>query len=199
MAKTINKIGGKLILALALIRLKYSTCFKNKYIQIKNNIINTKNKDLILSNYLIKSIISIEDKRFFHHIGIDLYSIFRAIVKNITSNRLEGASTITQQLVRNITNNRELNFKRKISEIMLAVLVEKEFTKNEILNAYLNLYQFNFCVGISDFCKIERYNLNKLSNHECYEIAARFKYPKVNHINYIKFLKRVRTIERNNT
>lgn len=197
MVKTINKIGGKLILIIALIRIKYSSTFRNEYLKNKKDIEHSRNKNLTLPINLIKSIISIEDKRYLTHKGIDIYSIFRAIIKNITSTRIEGASTINQQLVRNITNDRELKLKRKFNEVLLAVLIDNEFTKAQILNAYLNLYQFNSCKGIAYFCRVEKYDLTKLSNHECFEIAARFKYPNVNRINYIKFLKRVRTIEKN--
>ncbi|MFN3753832.1 biosynthetic peptidoglycan transglycosylase [Flavobacterium sp.] len=195
MVKTINKISGKLILIIALIRIKYSASFRNKYLKSKKNIEQSQRKNFALPINFTTSIISIEDKRYFTHKGIDTHSIFRAILKNITSTRIEGASTINQQLIRNITNDRELNLKRKFNEVLLAVLIDYEFTKDEILNAYVNLYEFNTCKGISDFCKTEKYDLSKLSHFECYELAARFKYPSINRANYIRYLKRVRTIE----
>jgi len=99
-------------------------------------------------------------------------------MKNLVrANRIdEGASTINQQLIRNITNDREVKFKRKFNEVLLAVLIDNEFTKGEILNAYVSLYEFNSCKGISDFCRVEKYDLTKLSIHDCFELAARFKY-----------------------
>jgi hypothetical protein len=199
MVRAINKIGGKLILIIVLISIKYSDSFRNKYLKIKKDIEHSQNKNLALPINFRKSIISIEDKRYFTHEGVDMYSIFRAIIKNISSNRIEGASTINQQLIRNITNDRELKLKRKFNEVLLAVLIDNKFTKDEILNAYVSLYEFNSCKGISDFCRVEKYDLTKLSIHECFEIAARFKYPNVNKKNYIRYLKRVRTIEKKQT
>lgn len=196
MVKTINKISGKLILIIAFIRIKYSASFKSKFLKSKKNIEQSLSKNFTLPINLSISIISIEDKRYYTHEGIDIYSIFRAILKNIISTRIEGASTINQQLIRNITNDRELNLKRKFNEVLLAVLIDYVFTKDEILNAYVNLYEFNSCKGISDFCKTEEYNLSKLSHFECYELAARFKYPSINRTNYIRYLKRVRIIEK---
>jgi membrane carboxypeptidase/penicillin-binding protein len=195
MVETINLIVGKLVLILSLFRIYTSTTFRNKYSTIKIKILNSNENKLFLPQDLIKSIVIIEDRRYFHHLGIDFYSIVRAILRNTFSYRMEGASTINQQLVRSITNDIEVSFVRKLNEIMFAVLIDKEFEKREILSAYAHLYQFYSCVGISDFCAYENYNLGKLKNYEYSEIAARFKYPKVNKLNYIKFLKRVRTIE----
>lgn len=199
MVKTINVLVGRLILVIAFTKIKSSSSFKKKYLKVMHEIIYSRNKSLTLPTYFTKSIILIEDKRYYSHNGVDLYSIMRAILKNLTSSRLEGASTITQQLVRIITEERELKLKRKINEVLIAVLIENKFSKKEILEAYVNLYQFHSCIGVFNLCKIEKYDINRLSNHECFEIAARFKYPIINRRNYIKFLKRVRTIEKKTT
>lgn len=120
----------------------------------------------------------------------------RAILKNALTNRIEGASTIVQQLVRNIIDEREIKVGRKIKEIMLATLIDKEFSKTEMIFAYLETYRFGNCTGLSNLCKNENYDINSLSRTDSAQIAARLKYPTVNKSNYIKYLKRVRTIEK---
>lgn len=194
MINAFNSIGGKVVLLIALLVLKKSSSTKLKLKTIKNNI--NKNKEKIaIPDILIASIIRIEDKRFYNHNGIDIYSITRAVYKNLTTKRLEGASTIVQQLVRNTTNERSITFKRKINEIFLAILIDKQFSKNEIIIAYLETYNFGKSIGINSLCLNEKYFLNTLSNYEVAQITARLKYPNLNKTNYIKFLKRVRTIE----
>jgi membrane carboxypeptidase/penicillin-binding protein len=195
MVGIINYLSGNLILILALIRMKVSVSFLLKLTIIKNKVIFLNEKKEKLPKILIISILEIEDKRYFQHKGIDVYSILRAIFKNITSNRIEGASTITQQMVRNITNDREIKITRKISELMLATLINKMYSKNEILVTYLETYLFNNCVGIINFCENEKYDIESLSINECAQISGRLKYPNLNRGNYIKYLKRVRTIE----
>ncbi|MEZ0537159.1 transglycosylase domain-containing protein [Caldicellulosiruptoraceae bacterium PP1] len=88
---------------------------------------------------LINAFVSIEDERFWEHNGIDLKRIFGAIFKNIKNKSLsEGASTITQQLVRNKLLTFEKSFKRKIQEQYLAIQLEKRLSKEQILEEYLN-------------------------------------------------------------
>ena len=84
--------------------------------------------------------IAIEDVRFYSHFGIDVRGIGRAAVKNLLKGGLsEGASTITQQLARNLYLNQQKTFKRKIEEAVLAIQIESSYSKDEILNMYLNL------------------------------------------------------------
>ncbi len=88
---------------------------------------------------LKKTIVAVEDKNFYSHYGIDFKSIFRAIVANIRQGRLtQGASTLTQQLAKNFFLSPEKTLKRKISEAFVAVAIERQFTKDEILEAYIN-------------------------------------------------------------
>ena len=91
---------------------------------------------------VINSFLSAEDKNFFNHPGIDAKGILRATIKNlknITSNkRLEGASTITQQVAKNFLLTNEVSFRRKIKEAILAFRIEKAFSKERILELYLN-------------------------------------------------------------
>ncbi len=103
-----------------------------------------------LNDYTINCFVSIEDKRFFSHGGIDIRSIFRALLKNLSKGSFsQGASTITQQLVKNTHLSNEKNIKRKINEVLLSLQVEKSFSKEEILQMYLNTIYFGGnCYGI---------------------------------------------------
>ena len=91
---------------------------------------------------VINSFLSAEDKNFFNHPGIDARGILRAIInniKNIAQNkRLEGASTITQQVAKNFLLTNEVSMKRKIKEAILAFRIERAYTKQRILELYLN-------------------------------------------------------------
>jgi penicillin-binding protein 1A len=91
---------------------------------------------------LINSFLSAEDKNFFNHPGIDAKGILRATIKNIKNisqnKRLEGASTITQQIAKNFLLTNEVSLKRKIKEAILAFRIERAFTKKRILELYLN-------------------------------------------------------------
>jgi 1A family penicillin-binding protein len=82
--------------------------------------------------------IAIEDRDFYHHNGISVKGIVRALRENARGSRIQGGSTITQQLVKNTLLTSEKTYKRKIREVILAVLVEQTFSKEEILEMYLN-------------------------------------------------------------
>ena len=91
---------------------------------------------------LINAFISAEDKNFYNHFGIDLLSIVSAATTNISNfgsnKRLIGASTITQQVVKNFLLSKELSLERKIKEIILAIRIEQVLSKDDILELYLN-------------------------------------------------------------
>ncbi len=88
---------------------------------------------------IIETLIATEDTSFFEHTGINFNAIIRALVKDIKAGKkVEGASTITQQLVRNIYLNRKKTIKRKLIEMMIAMKVEHILSKEEILERYLN-------------------------------------------------------------
>jgi penicillin-binding protein 1A len=87
---------------------------------------------------MINAILAIEDRRFFEHPGIDIIGIARAAVKNITGQSNEGASTITMQVARNFFLSSEKTLKRKINEVLLAIKIEKNLSKEEILELYIN-------------------------------------------------------------
>ncbi|MDC0518356.1 penicillin-binding protein 1A [Candidatus Pelagibacter sp.] len=91
---------------------------------------------------VINSFLAAEDKNFFSHPGVDAKGILRAIINNIknimTSKRLEGASTITQQVAKNFLLTNEVSFNRKIKEAILAFRIERALSKERILELYLN-------------------------------------------------------------
>jgi len=91
---------------------------------------------------VINSFLSAEDKNFFSHPGIDAKGVMRAIINNIknvmTSKRLEGASTITQQVAKNFLLTNEVSLNRKIKEAILAFRIERALSKERILELYLN-------------------------------------------------------------
>ena len=91
---------------------------------------------------VINAFLSAEDKNFFDHPGVDPQGIIRAVINNfkniINDKRLEGASTITQQVAKNFLLTNEVSFKRKIKEAILAFRIEKAYNKERILELYLN-------------------------------------------------------------
>jgi penicillin-binding protein 1A len=93
--------------------------------------------------YVPAAFVAIEDRRFYHHIGFDLIGILRAVVSDLRHGHMaEGASTITQQLARNLFLTPDQNVRRKIQEVILAVQLEQHFSKKEILALYMNRVYF---------------------------------------------------------
>ena len=104
-------------------------------------------KDYI-PDVLKNATVAIEDERFYKHRGIDFESIARAIVRDVQRHRLsEGASTLTQQLARNTFLTQKKTFSRKFQEILLSILMEKNFSKEQILEMYLN----DTCYGVNTY------------------------------------------------
>jgi penicillin-binding protein 1A len=104
-----------------------------------------------ISPTLQQATIAVEDSRFYTHKGVDPRGIVRAIVSNVRSGSTssQGASTLTQQLARNLYLSNEKTYRRKIAEILLARRIEAQYTKPEILEAYLNTaYYGNGCYGV---------------------------------------------------
>lgn len=105
-----------------------------------------------VSDYVLKGTVATEDERFYEHSGIDPQGILRAVVVNVTGMGHEGASTITQQLVRNTVLASEANestIKRKVREAYIAVKLEEIYSKDEILLMYLNTINYGSgCYGI---------------------------------------------------
>ena len=105
-----------------------------------------------ISPYVVKGTVATEDVRYYEHNGVDPQGIARALINNLKGGALEGASTITQQLVRNTALSEEafdISIKRKVREAELALDLEKRYSKDEILNMYLNTINYgDGCYGI---------------------------------------------------
>jgi len=102
------------------------------------------NKDFKeLPTNFVNALVAIEDERFFHHFGIDLKGIFRALIINIKAGRvIQGGSTITQQLAKNILFSPERTLIRKLKEAFAALSLERRLSKNQIIEMYLNEIYF---------------------------------------------------------
>ena len=102
-----------------------------------------------ISPYLIEATISTEDKYFYKHLGFDYLRIAKAAITNIINqSKSEGASTITQQYARNLFLNFDKTWKRKLDEALLACELEIHYTKDEILEGYLNTINYGGVFGI---------------------------------------------------
>ena len=116
-----------------------------------------------ISQYLIDATLSTEDKYFYKHLGFDYLRIAKAIVTNITTKSMsEGASTITQQYARNLFLNFDKTWSRKIDEAVLAFELEAHYTKDEILEGYLNTINYGNVFGIENASK---YYFNKSASN----------------------------------
>jgi len=132
---------------------------------------------------IIHSFLSAEDKNFFSHPGVDAKSITRAIVKNLknilSNKRLEGASTITQQVAKNFLLTNEVSLKRKIKEAILAFRIERAYSKERIMELYLNqIYLGQGTYGIAA-ASLEYFDkaVNNLNYEEAALLAALPKAP----------------------
>ncbi len=114
--------------------------------------------------YLTDAIVTIEDRRFYEHFGIDPRSIARAILANIKNIGVsQGGSTITQQLVKNMFLSHKRTFWRKINEAVMAVILDARYSKEEILEAYINEIYLGQrgSVGIFGFGEAARFYFSK--------------------------------------
>ncbi len=102
-----------------------------------------------IPKYMQEATVAIEDERFYKHKGMDIKRTAGAFLEYITGNASYGGSTITQQLVKNITNDKEVSPTRKIQEILRAIVLETKMDKSQILEFYLNIVYFgNGCDGV---------------------------------------------------
>lgn len=96
-----------------------------------------------LPPFLPRAFVAIEDRRFYSHLGIDVFAVLRALTRNVTAGTtVEGGSTLTQQLAKNLFLTQERTVSRKIQEAILAVWLEQKYTKDQILELYLNRVYF---------------------------------------------------------
>ena len=131
------------------------------------------NLDQIPKN-LQKAVVAIEDKRFYTHKGVDWHGTARAIFSTIFGGSVQGGSTITQQLVKNVTGDNQNTVKRKVMEIYRAQEMEKRYEKDEILEAYLNEVYFGYsCYGVvTASLKYFNKDVSELSLAECASLIA---------------------------
>jgi len=96
-----------------------------------------------MPSYLPKAFVAIEDRRFYYHFGVDPVGIARAVVRDVTrSGGMEGGSTLTQQLAKNLFLTQERTMSRKFQEAILALWLERKYSKDQILELYLNRVYF---------------------------------------------------------
>ncbi len=127
------------------------------YFDVNNNVITEKFENNLVTDFndipshVKEAFVAIEDKRFYSHNGIDKKGLFRAFFNNLkTFSFREGGSTISQQLIKNTHLSNEKTLKRKLIELKLSKKLEDKYTKNQILEMYLNTIYFgNNCYGIT--------------------------------------------------
>ena len=113
-----------------------------------------------ISPYVIKATITIEDKNFYNHHGFDILRIMKASLNNVKAGKIkEGASTITQQYAKNLYLNFDQTFKRKLSELWYTIQIESHYTKDEILEGYLNT--INYGHGMYGILNASQFYFNK--------------------------------------
>lgn len=130
--------------------------------------------------HLIYAVLAIEDRRFYTHFGIDPFGLVRAMGKNVIHGRyVQGGSTITQQLAKNLFLSQERTFKRKIQEAMLALWLEYELTKDEILSAYLNrVYMGSGTYGVDAAARLYfNKDIKDINLQEAAKLAGLLKAP----------------------
>ena len=136
-----------------------------------------------ISERVINSFLSAEDKNFYSHPGVDAKGVLRAVINNISniiaSKRLEGASTITQQVAKNFLLTNEVSLNRKIKEAILAFRIERALSKERILELYLNqIYLGGGAYGVAS-ASLEYFDkpISELNYHETALLAALPKAP----------------------
>jgi len=133
-----------------------------------------------LPDYVPNAVIAIEDRRFRQHFGVDPIGLARAMGRNVLSGRLvQGGSTLTQQLAKNLFLSPERTFRRKFQEMVLAIWLEMRFSKDEILQLYLNrVYFAGNAYGIEKAARLF-YNkgANELNIAEAATLAGMLKAP----------------------
>ena len=142
--------------------------------EIHKNTIEYTKYEMLPKDY-VNAVVAVEDRRFFEHNGIDLISIARAIGKDISTLSLaEGGSTITQQLAKNTYFTQKKEFTRKIAEIFMAFEYEKECSKEEIFELYVNTMYFgDGYYSIADATQgYFNKNVDEMNLYECTLLAG---------------------------
>ena len=128
---------------------------------------------------IIDFLVVAEDHRYFHHPGFDVLGICRAIYRNTFQGKMEGASTIEQQLVRVLVEDYRYSYKRKIKEIYLASRLREIADKKTLASVYLEIANYGTDYkGLASI--LNKFNTNiheDLPNEVCADVIARLKYP----------------------
>ena len=137
---------------------------KEKYVELSE-----------LPNTYLNAVISVEDHRFYNHSGIDVIAIGRAIINNIKAMKFaEGGSTITQQLAKNVYFTQKKELTRKVAEVFMSWKIEDNYSKDEILELYINTMYFgNGYYNIMDACEgYFRKSPHEMTDGECIMLAG---------------------------
>lgn len=147
---------------------------QDKIKEIKNKTENYTNYDELPQNY-VNAVVAVEDRKFFEHKGIDIVAIARAIITDIKEMELaEGGSTITQQLAKNTYFTQKKEFTRKIAEVFMAFQYEKECSKEEIFELYVNTMYFGdgyYCIYDAAQGYFDK-NVEEMNLYECTLLAG---------------------------
>ena len=137
-----------------------------------------------LPSQLIDTLLLIEDRDFYHHHGVSPVGIFRALINNIRAGRtVQGGSTLTQQLAKNMFLSRERTLSRKIKEALMALILEYRYSKDQLLEAYINEVYLgqNYANGVYGFGLAAQFyfgkSINQLSNAQMALLIAQVKGP----------------------
>ena len=127
-----------------------------------------------IPKHMKDAMVAIEDKRFYSHSGIDFKRLFGAVFSILSRGRVFGGSTLTQQLIKNITGENEVSMTRKFKEIIRALNFERKYSKDEILELYLNIVNFGSgCYGVQTAANLYfNKDISKCSIAECAAIAG---------------------------
>lgn len=132
-----------------------------------------------MPQYLIDAVVAAEDKRFWTHQGVDFTRTLSATIGFLTGNGSGGGSTITQQLIKNATGKDEVRIDRKVREIFNALALEKKYSKQQILEAYLNIVTFGYnTYGIQAASNLYfNKDVSELSLEECVALISITNWP----------------------
>ena len=149
---------------------------------------------------LRQALVAAEDHRFYDHCGVDAIALLRAFCQLLCYGRLQGASTIEQQLVRTVTTRYERTLRRKLREILLATCVGEVLTKDETSGLYLMVAHYGWGMeGLYRACGSLGVEVLSLSNIDAASLVARLKYPRCRHprpVWELRFRRRVKHILR---
>jgi membrane peptidoglycan carboxypeptidase len=127
---------------------------------------------------LVAALVAGEDHRFYRHKGVDPIAIASALFRLVVRGKLSGASTIEQQLVRVLTDERERTLRRKLKEILLAAYTSNNYSKSDIAEMYLGVAYFGWGMnGAEEACRYLSIPLPEASRRQAASLIARLKYP----------------------